>query len=75
LSNSLTICARLHKVSYILVFKIHLPQIEELDQLKTDEESFSELRTKYEAKQMDARAATKVMVDLMNDLLVKPTRS
>jgi hypothetical protein len=58
-----------------LAHKIHLPQIEELGKLKTDEQSFSEVEQNMKQRQIDARVVTKVTVDLMNDHLVKPTRA
>jgi hypothetical protein len=40
LNNSLSIYTKLHKELFIVAFKIHLPRIEELNQLKPDEQVF-----------------------------------
>jgi hypothetical protein len=75
LKNSLVICAKIHKVAIILTFKGHLPRIEDLGQLKSNEQVFTELEENMKERQMDYRTPSKVMITLMNDHLVKLTRA
>jgi hypothetical protein len=75
LKNSLPICAKIHKAAIILTFKSHLPRIEEIDQLKSDEQVFVELEENMKERQRENRNFSKVIVSLMIDHLVKLAKS
>jgi uncharacterized protein YwqG len=53
LEASLTTCAKLHKVAFILIFKVQLPRIEDLGEPKIDEQVVLDLEENMKEKERE----------------------